>query len=540
MRFRPPTRTVPFRGIDRFTNEVWYTTGINRYRSRAMAQRNNGITHRRKPIALLVSLIVIGILTLSPETLGARPPKGPVPFDRPIVGSVSLTGDTPGTANYQFVVSADTLALHLTLTSAPADLDLTVFSEEGTALATAASLRNDEELLLSQLSPPTLPVGRIIVSVNYQYSDAPIVNGEPLERIPFQLTAYRIPLEPIAVGTPGDTFSGTLSASGGMGDLYRIEADTDDRVLRLDIDQTIGDIDLLVSPDPSLLHPNATTYRGSTLSSAETLIIDDQSAPPYAGGTYYVLVYDQVENEHETSYRLSVSNTVDPPAHLLVPPSIPTPTTPLDHIITATVEIFDQDSGGSGVVVSPYGHILTNHHVIEGTVDNPERSLIVAITDDPAVPAEERFHAQLVAYDKERDMALLHITEGLYGSPLPEGFVFPHLPLRTDQPMELTEHITVAGYPSIGGTGSRVTITVASGEVIGLQRVPYGRLIKTNALISSGSSGGTAVDDQNRLIGLPTGVVEAQGAQVGFIHPIDAIPPEWLEIISTGTPYGPR
>ena len=56
------------------------------------------------------------------------------------------------------------------------------------------------------------------------------------------------------------------------------------------------------------------------------------------------------------------------------------------------------EKSGSGVVVSPDGYILTNHHVVEGV-----REILVTMADS------ERYVAKLVARDMETDLAVIKV-----------------------------------------------------------------------------------------------------------------------------------
>jgi S1-C subfamily serine protease len=72
-----------------------------------------------------------------------------------------------------------------------------------------------------------------------------------------------------------------------------------------------------------------------------------------------------------------------------------------------------------------------------------------------------------------------------------------------------------------------VTITATRGIVSGFERADFGRLIKTDAEITRGNSGGAAIDERGLLIGVPSSTVENGSGQIGYVHPIDALPPSW-------------
>ena len=75
--------------------------------------------------------------------------------------------------------------------------------------------------------------------------------------------------------------------------------------------------------------------------------------------------------------------------------------------------------------------------------------------------------------------------------------------LGNSSKLKLGQQLHIFGYPAIGGE----TITYTSGDISGFtyEAGIQGRAwIKTSASISGGNSGGTAIDDQGNLIGVPT------------------------------------
>ncbi len=95
----------------------------------------------------------------------------------------------------------------------------------------------------------------------------------------------------------------------------------------------------------------------------------------------------------------------------------------------------------------------------------------------------------------------------------------PFVPLGDSDKLELGDVVSIFGYPGIGGE----TVTFTSGSVAGFTSesgVQGNRAwIKTDAVIAGGNSGGTAVDDDGKLVGIPT-----QAAAGAGITPVDARP----------------
>jgi S1-C subfamily serine protease len=185
-------------------------------------------------------------------------------------------------------------------------------------------------------------------------------------------------------------------------------------------------------------------------------------------------------------------------------------------------------SSGSGTILSADGAVLTNHHVVfDERAGKPHDGvaigLLKAFDQEPelacmAAPA----HALL---KPELDLALLKCERDMKGNRFrPNGWS----PLTVGDSKDLVpgDDVFVLGYPGIGGS----TIHVTAGKISGFQgeRGGAGRnWIKTDAAITHGNSGGTAVDEEGRFIGVPSAfrlATEDTGGtsgSVGLIRPIE-------------------
>lgn len=316
-----------------------------------------------------------------------------------------------------------------------------------------------------------------------------------------------------------------------MAHLYRITVPTGTPALRLDISDTSGDLDLFLSRDHAPLDGWDADHRSQSIRSTESLTIDRDSTPRLRPGTYYVLVLDQISDNFPSPYTLTVHDSHEPPEVLQTTVTYPAADTELRRSVLATVEILTDYGGGSGVLVSSEGHILTNRHVIVNHADTPAEDITIGFSRDPGSPAEELFQARVLDEVEDRDLALLQIVSGRYGEELPTPRAFPNVPIRRAPAVSIGDTLHFVGYPWIGSTASRSTVTYTRGVVAGFQTVPFGRLIKTDAVINEGSSGGAALDDQMRLVGLTTEVVGFDTSQLGYIYPVMSMPEAWLETI---------
>ena len=155
---------------------------------------------------------------------------------------------------------------------------------------------------------------------------------------------------------------------------------------------------------------------------------------------------------------------------------------------------------GSGVIVSPEGYILTNHHVIEGA-----EAIEVNLNDG------RRAMAKVIGTDPETDLALLKI----------ELSQLPVIVLGQVDSLQVGDAVLAIGNPF--GVGQ----TVTSGIVSALGRKQLGintfeNFIQTDAAINPGNSGGALVDANGALMGINTAIYSRSGGNmgIGFAVPV--------------------
>lgn len=181
----------------------------------------------------------------------------------------------------------------------------------------------------------------------------------------------------------------------------------------------------------------------------------------------------------------------------------------IDELTLSTVQLIgltddgQPECAGSGVIVRADGMILTNAHVVTSDRNCTFSSIGVALTVDENEPAELLYRADVLAVDTTTDLAVLRVAEPLpdVDTELPETFVAA--PLGDSDKIDLGDEVRILGYPVIGGE----TITLTTGSVSGFTAQPglgVRALVKTDASISAGNSGGMAVDAEGRVIGIPT------------------------------------
>ncbi len=172
----------------------------------------------------------------------------------------------------------------------------------------------------------------------------------------------------------------------------------------------------------------------------------------------------------------------------------------------------EPECAGSGVIVGSDGTILTNAHVVTSEEGCEFTSIGVGVTVDSNDPAVVRYRADVLVVDLALDLAVLRISQHLDPAsvePLPAAF--RAAPLGDSDTVELGDDVRILGYPVIGGE----TITLTTGSVSGFTAqagIGTRALIKTDATISAGNSGGMAVDTDGRVIGIPT---KARASETG-------------------------
>ncbi len=171
---------------------------------------------------------------------------------------------------------------------------------------------------------------------------------------------------------------------------------------------------------------------------------------------------------------------------------------------------------GSGTIYSSKGYIYTNRHVIEQQDGSVAFTFCaIAVTDDIAKPPVFKYFAQLDSYSSSTDVADLSIWWDIDGNDLPSSKVFPSISIGSSSSMSPGDPVWVAGYPDYGGNTWTLTEGIISGWV--------GGILKTDAQISYGNSGGAALNKNKQLIGIPTWVGSGGGGSLGYIITIDEV-----------------
>ncbi len=173
---------------------------------------------------------------------------------------------------------------------------------------------------------------------------------------------------------------------------------------------------------------------------------------------------------------------------------------------------------GSGVIVTKEGHVLTNHHVIQG---NPRIRLTL---HDGSVHS-----AKVIGSDPAVDIAVLKIDG--------KG---PFTPLKFGDSSKVEVGNTVFAIGSPFGLGTSVT----DGKISAKKR-PFSDshvdLLQTSAAINPGNSGGPLVNIRGEIIGINSRIYSTDkkhpGFQgIGFAVPSNAALKTMRDILARGRP----
>lgn len=170
---------------------------------------------------------------------------------------------------------------------------------------------------------------------------------------------------------------------------------------------------------------------------------------------------------------------------------------------------------GSGVLVSPEGIILTNHHVISNADE-----IDVALADGRKVKAK------IIGSDPETDIAVLKIEPKQLPIPIALGKI---------ESVHVGDVVLAIGNPF--GVGQTVTSGIVSAmgrDHVGINT--FENFIQTDAAINPGNSGGALVDTRGNLIGINTAIYSNNGGSmgIGFAIPINLAKQVMESILKNG------
>lgn len=187
-----------------------------------------------------------------------------------------------------------------------------------------------------------------------------------------------------------------------------------------------------------------------------------------------------------------------------------------------------QESSGSGVIITNDGYIATNNHVIEGATE------LEVVTSD-----HKSYTAKIIGTDPSTDIAVIKI----------EGGKHPAMTFANSDNVRVGEWVLAVGNPFNLESTVTAGIVSAKGRSIGIlaekqQQQMYRRygedgrqrtsdaiesFIQTDAAVNPGNSGGALVNLKGELIGINTAIASPNGAYAGYAF---AVPSEIVKKVT--------
>jgi serine protease Do len=160
------------------------------------------------------------------------------------------------------------------------------------------------------------------------------------------------------------------------------------------------------------------------------------------------------------------------------------------------------DAIGSGVVLTPGGEILTNHHVVENAT-----GVWVRLSDG------RTFRAQTAGTDPPTDLALLKV-DGVGGA-------LQAATLGDSDAVQVGDWVLAVGNPfGLEQSVTRGIVSAKGRREVAPELGGYVDWLQTDAAINPGSSGGPLFDLGGRVVGI-NAALSAEGQRLSFAIPVN-------------------
>ena len=179
----------------------------------------------------------------------------------------------------------------------------------------------------------------------------------------------------------------------------------------------------------------------------------------------------------------------------------------VERVTPAVAHVRRGHGGGSGLVITPDGYVLTNAHVVEGVAE-----VEVAFAEGAS------YRAPVVGSDAATDLALVRVL----------GPSLPAAELGDSDALRVGQLVIAIGDP----LGLQSTVTTGVVSALGRSlRAKDGRIIEnviqTDAALNPGNSGGPLVDTHGKVVGVNT-AINAMAQGIAF-----AIPAATARLVAT-------
>lgn len=195
---------------------------------------------------------------------------------------------------------------------------------------------------------------------------------------------------------------------------------------------------------------------------------------------------------NEADFTIAAEKTVNSVVHVKNVTMSSGPSNIWDFFYGSEGKQRSQVGTGSGVIITPDGHIVTNNHVIAKATE-----LKVTLNNN------KTYEAEIVGTDPNTDIALIKIDT---------DEKLPYLAFGDSDNTKIGEWVLAVGNPF------NLTSTVTAGIVSAKAR-DLGRrqsFIQTDAAVNPGNSGGALVNTNGDLIGINTAITSQTGSYIGY------------------------
>lgn len=225
----------------------------------------------------------------------------------------------------------------------------------------------------------------------------------------------------------------------------------------------------------------------------------------------------KAENQPKTSVEIKQSS--DEPKHEEPTESDGSSKAAIQKILPSVVEIMTKKTsgsgGGSGVIMTSDGYILTNAHVIDSA-----RAVEVRDNED------NYYHATVVGYDSESDVGVIKI----------EG-TFTPAEFANSETVEVGDTVIAIGTPydsALFQTATKGMVSAIRNSVEFKNLGITADVIQHDATINSGNSGGPLINLSGQVIGLNSLQIAGEFKNLGFALRINGVLNYAKQIIENG------
>ncbi|MCS3902615.1 serine protease Do [Methylohalomonas lacus] len=174
---------------------------------------------------------------------------------------------------------------------------------------------------------------------------------------------------------------------------------------------------------------------------------------------------------------------------------------------------YEDNSLGSGFIISKDGYVITNNHVVKDA-----REVVVRLVD------RREFVAEVIGTDPRSDLAVLKI----------DGENLPTLKLGDSSKLKVGEWVLAIGSPF--GFDHSVTAGIVSAKGRSLPKENYVPFIQTDVAINPGNSGGPLFNLDGEVVGVNSQIYSRTGGFMGlsFAVPINVVESVYQQLRDKG------